>query len=214
MADAQMVERANKVIERLIVLDAATANACAFCALLKDLNARDLSVEKQPHIDATLMVRAGILRAAIGTVIPCLDTKGSDRASVEQIIQLLKDKTLVGYFASARQGSTVALEQAREYYEILQKDGSLERGRQFRHEVVAHNLMLETNDLSPIVYNNALTPIGYDEIYKLADGAERIVIELYAACGQGKPSCLDWRGRTAKQARLFWDTYFSGMAAG
>jgi hypothetical protein len=74
--------------------------------------------------------------------------------------------------------------------------------------------MLETNDLSPIVYNNALTPIGYDEIYKLADGAERIVIELYAACGQGKPSCLDWRGRTAKQARLFWDTYFSGMAAG
>jgi hypothetical protein len=207
MVDARMVERADEVIERLIVLDAAIANAHAFCALLKDLNARDLSPEKQPHIDAALMVRAGILRAAIGTVIACLDPKDwrDNRASIGQILEALKDTAFVHYLVSARQGSTVALQQAIERYENLRKDGLLERGRQSRHEVVAHNLMRETD---------ALTPIAYDEIYKLADSAERIVIELYAACGRGQPSCLDWRGRTAKQATLFWDTYFLDMASG
>ena len=203
MADAQMVERANKVIERLIVLDAATANACAFCALLKDLNARDLSVEKQPHIDATLMVRAGILRAAIGTVIACLDTKGSDRASVEQIIQLLKDKTLVGYFASARQGSTVALQQARERYEALLKDDLFDRAKRLRNDVVAHNLIPDTP-----------TPkVHYEDVYDLRDAAERIVTDLFAACVRDKPNCLALRAGTDEQAKLFWDTYERGTVS-
>jgi hypothetical protein len=127
-----------------------------------------------------------------------------NRASVGQILGALKDTALVDYLTSAGQGSTAALQQARECYETLQNDDLFERGRRLRHEVVAHNLMRKAD---------AVTPVVYGDIYKLADIAERIAIELYAACGRGKPSCLDWRERTAEQAKLFWDTYFSGMAS-
>jgi hypothetical protein len=206
MADAELRDRANEVIDRLFALDDAIANAHAFCALLKDLNARDISAEK-PHIAAMLMVRAGILRAAIGTIMACLDPKDwrGNRASVGQILDAFKDTALVDYLASAGQGSTAALQQARERYEALQKDELYERGKMVRHEVVAHNLIRETGD--------ALTPLAYGDIYKLADIAESIAIELYAACGRGKPSCLDWRDRSAEQAKVFWDTYFLGMGS-
>jgi hypothetical protein len=65
-------------------------NLGAFCALLKDLHARDLSAVREPHAYAISVVRAGILRGAIGTVMACLERLGGDRASVGEILGLLE----------------------------------------------------------------------------------------------------------------------------
>jgi len=113
---------------------------------------------------------------------------------------LLKDKTLVDLFAGAGQGSTVALQQARERYEALLKDDLFDRAKRLRNDVVAHNLIPETP-----------TPeVHYEDVYDLRDAAEGIVTDLFAACVRDKPNCLALRAGTDEQAKLFWDTYERG----
>jgi hypothetical protein len=41
---------------------------------------------KETHIEAIQMVRAGIIRAAIGTIIAAVDWRGTDRASIGQLV--------------------------------------------------------------------------------------------------------------------------------
>ena len=184
---------AKKVLVRLTALDLAMRNLGAFCALLKDLNARlvdDEPVVEEPHAYAIRMVRAGILRAAIGTVVACLDPadqKRGNRASVGEIFCLLKD--------------VAALQGMREFHQSLRKDPRFERVKRLRDDV-AHNLLREDIE----------TPVEYEDLYKLAESAEQIVGELYSACGRGTPEFLDYRGPTAKHAKIFWDTYFFGMS--
>jgi AbiU2 len=205
MADAKMIERANKeVLDPLSDLDGAMTNVEAFWALLKDLRARDLSVVKAPHVLAITMVRAGILRAVVGTIMACLDPpdRRGNRASVGQILDTLDDDpTLADLFATDGQGSTTALRQARESYEGLRKSDSFDRVRRLRDKAVAHTL------------NTPAPEVDDEAIYELCDGAEQIVIDLYAACGRpARPSFLHYRDTTAEHAKIFWDTYFSGMA--
>ena len=74
MDDVELRDRANDVIKRLFALgdrEGVMANVDAFCALLNDLNARP--IVGKPHAYAIAMVRAGILRGAIGAVMACLD---------------------------------------------------------------------------------------------------------------------------------------------
>lgn len=66
-------DRANEVLERLFALDEAVGNARAFRAILEDLHGRDLTLVTGSHVAAIAMVRAGILRAMIGTIMACLD---------------------------------------------------------------------------------------------------------------------------------------------
>src|SRR6476620_7948907 len=103
MADAKLVARANEIIDRLFALNEAMESADAFCAYLKELNARDVLVKQHlvtpsdvgaRHVLSIRWVHAGILRAAIGTITACLDPEDSQPPSVGQIIQLLKDKML------------------------------------------------------------------------------------------------------------------------
>jgi hypothetical protein len=212
MADPKLVARANEVIDRLFALNEAMESAHAFCAYLKELNARDVLVKqylvKPSDVGARPVlsirwVHAGILRAAIGTITACLDPEDSrrgNRASIGQIIRLLKDKTLVDLFAGAGQESTVALQQARERYEALLKDDLFDRARRLRNDVAAHNLMPD----------NPTPKVHYEDVYDLRDAAERIVTDLFAACVRDKPNCLALRaGRTSKPS-------FSGipMSAG
>jgi hypothetical protein len=190
--DAELV--AKKVLVRLTALDLAMRNLHAFCALLKDLNARlvaDETVVEEPHAYAIRMVRAGILRAAIGTVMACLDPadqKRGNRASVGEIFGLLKD--------------VAALHRVREFHKSLRKDPLFQRVKRLRDDV-AHNLVRE----------DVQTPVEYEDVYKLAESAEQIVVELFAACGRGTPEFLDYHGPTGKHARIFWDTYFFGMGS-
>jgi AbiU2 len=208
MADAQMVERANHVIERLFVLNDAMESADAFCAYLKELTAHSGLVTEYlvtpsnvdaKHVAAIRWVHAGIVRAAIGTIMACLDPEDrrGNRASVGQIIQLLKDKTLADYFASAGRGSTTALQRARERYEELLEGGLFDRAKWLRHDIVGHILIRETP-----------TPkVRYEDVYDLCDAAERILTDLFAACGRQKPEPAP----AAEQAKFFWDTYLLGM---
>jgi hypothetical protein len=209
MADAQLVERANEVIERLFALNEAMESADAFCAYLKELTAHSVLVTEHVlvnpdvaarHVAATRWVHAGIVRAAIGTIMACLDPEDrrGNRASVGRIIQLLNDETLVDYFASAGQGSAAALQRAREGYEDLLKGDLFDRAKWLRHDVVGHILIRDTP-----------TPkVRYEDVYDLRDAAERIVTDLIAACGRQKPKPAP----VAEQAKFFWDTYLLGMA--
>jgi AbiU2 len=147
------------------------------------------------HVAATRWVHAGIVRAAIGTIMACLDPEDSrrNRASVGQIIETLKDQTLVNYFARAGQGSMAALQQARERYEALQKDDLFDRAKWLRNDVVAHILIRRTP-----------TPkVNYEDVYDLRDAAEQIVTDLIAPCGRQKPK----RTRVTEQAKFFWDIF-------
>jgi hypothetical protein len=179
---------AKKVRSRLIALDREMKNLDAFCVLLKDLNAHDLSAVKGPHVAAITMVRAGILRGAIAAVMACLERLGGDRASVGEILGLLPD--------------AAAFQRVRESHEGVRKSPLFDRVKRLRDDI-AHNLVRE----------DAQTPVHYEDVYKLADIAEKIVVQLFKACGRGTPEFLDYRMRTAEHAKIFWDTYFLGMGS-
>jgi hypothetical protein len=208
MADHELVDRANQVIDRLFALDEAVANARAFCTLVENLHARDLSVVTEPHITAIVMVRAGILRAAIGTVMACLDPQDwrGNRASVGQIIDMLKDDKLAAAFlelGTPQNLGATALQHVKAQYEALLKGEAFERGRRFRNEMIAH--LLIPDDPTPTV--------RYETIYSLLDTTEQIVADLYQVCDRGKPRYLDHLLKSTEHAKVFWDTYFAGMAA-
>jgi hypothetical protein len=71
-AAPDIIARVNEVLERLFALDEAVINARAFRAILQELHGRDLSIIRGPHVAAITMARAGILRAAIGSVMASL----------------------------------------------------------------------------------------------------------------------------------------------
>jgi hypothetical protein len=58
MTDAESRDQANAVIERLFALDDAMKNVEAFCALLRDMNRRDLADVGAPHAHAIHMRHA------------------------------------------------------------------------------------------------------------------------------------------------------------
>jgi hypothetical protein len=205
MIDPDVRDRANEVIGRIFALDEAVSNANAFCALLKNLHARDLSSVKEPHVTTITMVRAGILRSAIGTVMACLDPQDwrGNRASAGQILDMLKDAEVVAALKTPATESSqdAALHQARADYDSLRRGDLFERGRRLRNDAIAHLLMPD----SP-------TPtVTYETIYSLRDGAEQLVANLYHASGRGGPQFPTHKARLEEHARIFWDTYFRGM---
>ena len=102
-----MIDRANDVIDRLEALDKTVINASAFRILLEDLHARDLTQVAEPHVASITMVRAGILRATMGSVMSCLDRADArgNRASIGQILERLNDSALVTFFLKSGQSS-------------------------------------------------------------------------------------------------------------
>jgi hypothetical protein len=192
--DAEPKLVAEKVLIRLNALNLEMRNLDAFCAVLKDLNARLVAEEpvvREPHAHAIAMVRAGILRAALGSVMACLDPadqKRGNRASVGEVLGLLK--------------GAADLQQVRESHEGLRKDPLFERVKRLRDDV-AHNLARKDA--------LTLTPVEYADLYELAEHAKKIVVELFAGCRRGTPDFLDYHGPTARNAKIFWNTYFFGM---
>jgi hypothetical protein len=208
MADQELTDRANEVIDRLFALDEAVANARALRAMLEDLHARDLSVVREPHVTAITMVRAGILRAAIGTVMACLDPadRRGNRASVGQIIDMLKDETLVAVFRESgtpKELGPAALQQVAGQYGALIGGDLFERGRRFRNDAIAHVL----------IPDKPTPTLTYETIFALHDAAEQLVTGLYQVCDRGKPRYPDHLGALTEHAKVFWDTYFGGIQA-
>jgi hypothetical protein len=139
--------------------------ARAFRALLEDLNARDLSVVRGPHVAAITMVRAGILRSAIGTVMACLDPEDrrGNRASAGQILTMLKDEHLAAFYpavGAARDAASATLQRAKDDYKALIDGDLFGRGRRLRNEAVAHLLIPErpTPTVDTKRFTNFMTP--------------------------------------------------------
>ena len=206
MPDRALIDHANQVIDRLFALDEAVSTGRAFRALLEDLNARNLGIVVEPHITAITMVRAGILRSAIGAVMACLDPQDDrgNRASVGQILDMLDDADVDAFFPAtgpSRDAALAALRLARADYRTLVNGDLFRRGRRLRNEAIAHLLMPD----SP-------TPtVEYEAIYQLHDAAERLVVCLYKVTDRGQPEFPGKKATLIEHSKVFWDTYFAGM---
>jgi hypothetical protein len=193
------------VLERLFALDEAISNGRAFCFQLQNLHRQDLAAVKEPHVTAIVMVRAGILRAAISTVMAYLDPPDSrgNRASVGQILDMLRDDRLLSTFAApgTPDAAMAALKQAKDDYKALADGDLFKRGKQLRNNAIAHVL----------IPDKPTPEVTYETIYELQDAAERLVTALYQVCHRGTPGFPSHRARLDDHARLFWKTYFEAI---
>lgn len=208
MPVSAQIDHANEIIDRLIALDEAVAMGRAFRALLEDLNARDLFVVAGPHVAAITMVRAAILRSAIGSVMACLDPQDrrANRASAGQILDMLDDADLAVLYRSpgpAQDAASAALQQAKTGYDTLVAGDLFQHGRRLRNEAIAHLLIADT----------PIPTVEYQAIYQLHDAAERLVVSLYQIIGRGQPEFPDKEAELKEHSKVFWDTYFAGMSA-
>jgi hypothetical protein len=207
MTDPALIERANEVIERVFILDETVSNALAFRSLLEELHRRDLGSVDEPHVISIQMVRAAVLRAAIGTTMACLDPsdRRGNRASVGQILEMLKDTAVVAVFPALGAAQELALNEARHAYSVLTERDLFERGRRLRNDAVAH-----------VLIPNTPTPdVAYETFYQLHDVAEELVRHLYRVCYRRRqPRFIELKPTLIKHSKIFWDTYFQGMSLG
>jgi hypothetical protein len=137
----------------------------------------------------------------------CLDPKDwrGNRASIGQIVDLLKDEKLVAAFpepGTSRDLGVAALQRVTRDYDALVKGALFEGGRRLRNDAIAH--LLISNERTP--------QVPYETIFSLHDATEKIVTDLYQVCDRGKPRYPDHRATLTEHAQVFWDTYFAGMA--
>jgi hypothetical protein len=201
--DPAAVEAANDLLERLEPLAMTLTNARAFRVLLEDLHARKLLEVEPPHVDAVHMVRAGILRAAISTIMAALDTKSRDRASVGQIVHMLEAldlSVLASRWPNAGFGAATLQQVKDDWHALLQSEG-FKNCKAHRDNTVAHTLMLAT------------PPVENEDFFRLHDAAEGLASRLFAICGYGTPDFRAYEPRLTAGAKVFWDTYWKGMAS-
>ena len=160
-----MLDRANDLLERADKLDDAVSNLQAFRSLLDDLNARTPIDLPPPQVQAVGMVRAAILRSAIALVVAILDSKGSDRVSLGQIADLLKDQAFVQFLAkklNEGRGAIVDREKLHAVGYLHQRiyaTAKFSRVKQLRHDEIGHLLM-----------RKSVTPtVQYEDVFALAD---------------------------------------------
>jgi hypothetical protein len=204
MMDTAARKRANDVIKRLFLLGEAIKATRAFRCLLEDLHSRNLGSLQGPHVNPVHIVRAAILRSLIGTVMACLDKRGSDRASVGQILFMLNENTdLLDAFRvsggiNAETQKRILAEVRTGYVNLGEQEKS---GRDLRDEAIAHILSRDP------------TEVEYDTIYYLHDEAERLATLLHHVCDRGTPDFDKDQPTFEEAARVFWDTYFAGVVA-
>jgi hypothetical protein len=206
MMGSSMLDRANDLLDRVSKLDDAVTNLQEFRSLLEVLNAR---IDLPPlTVDPVRMIQAGILRSAIALIVAILDSRGSDRASLGQIVALLKDNKLVEFFLKKYgQGSNDTMnkklvEVCNRYNQICIAQ-SFQWVKQLRNVEIGHILMA-----API------PTIRLSDVYILADEIEQQVITLYEGLGIASPPNFSTEKRqTIEHANLFWNTYFLGRAA-
>lgn len=194
---------ANDIMYRLGLLDDTIKNARGFRGLLEDLHGRELSTVKEPHVSAIRMVRAAILRAAIGIIMAALDAPRDDRASIGQIIAMLEKldlSILADRWRTPALGATVLKVASTDWQAVLQSD-DFKDCKSLRDNAIAHTLTLKS-------------PIVQDEFYfRLHDAAENLTFQVWQICGLGEPSFLQHQPGLTANAKVFWDTYFQGMAS-
>lgn len=197
------VDDANEIIRRLVVLDTGIANGRAYCALLETLNQPGTPTLTGDRADAVAMVRAAILRSAIGCVMAALDVadhKRDNRASVGQILKGLKERGVRRLLAPTSVGRP-SLKGIKARYASITAGDVAKRCRALRNNSVAHFL------LSP----EAASPLSYEELSQLQSQTEALVADLFAYCGRAA-RFRELTNTTAQRATLFWAMLFRGAS--
>jgi hypothetical protein len=203
-----MLDRANDLIERAGRLKVAVANLQAFCGFVYELDRR-CPIPDSPHLGAIRTVRAACLRSAIALVVAILDSKGSDRASLGQIIKLLADTALKEFFVEKRgQGGRAASMHSKltdltgRYARIIDVD-RFKHVAQLRHDEIGHLLMPGED-----------TPASeHVDVFLLADEVEQLVLLLHAGLGMSPPHFVETRHAAYVNASMFWDIYLAAISA-
>lgn len=197
----ELLNAANVILERVVKLSDGVEQSYAFRALLENLHSRDLSNVKEPHVSAMTMVRAGILRSAIGSALVLLDKQDrhGNRASIGQILHDLEDADMVRILVGPRARELDAL---RKSYSMFVGSDLFARATQLRNDVVGHWLDRAT----------AAPTVRYEDIYELQEQAMAYARSLHSVCGRNPPTFAETNERSKQSATIFWDTYFSGIA--
>jgi hypothetical protein len=206
---AAVLDRANEFLtRRLFAANATVRDARSFRALLENLHARDLRIVTGVNAGAVVMVRAGILRSVIGTVMSVLDPadeKRGNRASIGQMLKILKQDPDVAAMltkASSKRTATPTVASITALYTKLVRSDTYKRVRALRNSAVAHVLAVET-----------VPTVEYSDIFAVEDEAEQLVAALHELFNCSPAPFIADRVRLEKRVKAFWDTYFAGLAA-
>lgn len=205
---SDVIDRANDVLERADLLDDAVAELHGYRSLLEDLNRRSPVNAPPEHVRAIRLVRAAILRSAIGLAVAILDAtdRRGNRASFGHIFSLLKDTAVADILFSPnpkRDAKPIRqrLGEAQVRYNNISAGPLLQRIRDLRHNQIAHLL----------VRDEPIASVEYTDIFALTDEIEMLLTTLYEGFGKGLAHFVGLKARTTGQAKLFWQTYFAGM---
>jgi hypothetical protein len=170
--------------------------------MLENLNTRTTADGEEAHAEALHIVRAGLLRAEIGTVTAIFDQwdRRGNRASLGHVVEELKDSKVRGLLASQRRRAIPGkFDELQRGYAAVRASRLLSHVRDVRHTAVAHILRTRGRGVR-----------HQDDIFKLADEAERLVGLLFEGLGRDA-DFITYRDKMRDRALLFWDTYFAGM---
>jgi hypothetical protein len=209
-----MLDRATDLLERADKLDKAVRELQVFRSLLEDLDARTaihlppLELSRQ-QVEAIHAVRAAILRTVIALAVAILDSKGRDRASFGQIVELLKDTTLIEFFLEKRgQTDTDKLVMSNNIQEVCDRYKQIYTGHPFQRVI-----QLRHDEIGHLLNREKPTPTSqrYD-IFSIVDEIEHQVIRLHKGLGMSL-HFITLKEQAVEQAKLFWDTYLAGVTA-
>jgi hypothetical protein len=206
--DALDRDRADALLERAAKLDGAIGNLQAFRSLLESLNARTPIGLPPPQVQAIEMVRTGLLRSAIALAVAILDSRTSDRASLRQMVEVLRDTAFVEFFVKKRGPDGIErdamrkkLQEVCDRYRQIDTVGSLQWIREFRQEESDHLLMRSASIL----------PVECLDVFALTDEIEHQAITLHEGLRMQPPHFMVSKEQIVEQTKLFWNTYFAGV---
>ena len=202
-----VLDRANDLLSCIYRLDDACAILHGFRSLLEDLNSRSPIELSREQVDAVAIVRAGILRSAIGLAVAMLDKsdRRGNRASLGYIIEVLNEDEEAADCLSTPHATRVKpiWQKLRERYEKILAGPIFEGVQRLRNDEIGHLLVREKP-----------TPtVEYADTFALIDEIEKLLITLYEGLPDRQPRFAGLKKETAERAKLFWHTYLAGAAA-
>jgi hypothetical protein len=191
--------RANCVIERAIELHDHADELRAYQRLLQKAFSDPIRLDR-PHQRALRVVRAGVLRSAIGLVCAILGEVGEDRANLKQIFAMLDEQAVAECLTDPDlprmpRPDRKKLEAARTRRERLATSDEYRRVRPLRNSL-AHLL-------------GEVDTVENSEVFWLADQIDACVTELFQGIGLARRSS----SFSEEDAVLFRETYLRGTSA-
>jgi hypothetical protein len=204
----KLQKRADLVVNNVLLLEQAVANALTFRTFLEQLRLQN-SPENGPHAAVVHVMRAAFLNALVGILVPIFDPDSkNDRASVAYTVQELTDGSLVCLLTFNRRGQKSSpveskLIEACSFYRDLSHSELFNCMKRLRKDAIGHRLNLTAPALD----------VPYDQVFAFCDEAEVQVQLFCAGVGLGTPPFLAHREMVKEQAMLLCQTYLAGIRA-